>query len=66
MSNQFDLIVIGSGPGGEGAAMKATKEGKKLQFAISSQTLAEAALTKEQYPVRLCVTQVKLFPIRIP
>ena len=30
MSNHFDLIVIGSGPGGEGAAMKATKEGKKV------------------------------------
>ncbi|MFZ1288886.1 MAG: Si-specific NAD(P)(+) transhydrogenase [Melioribacteraceae bacterium] len=30
MSNQFDLIVIGSGPGGEGAAMKATKETKKV------------------------------------
>lgn len=26
----FDLIVIGSGPGGEGAAMKAVKEGKKV------------------------------------
>ncbi|MBK8946726.1 MAG: Si-specific NAD(P)(+) transhydrogenase [Ignavibacteriae bacterium] len=30
MTNHFDLIVIGSGPGGEGAAMKATKEGKKV------------------------------------
>lgn len=30
MSNHFDLIVIGSGPGGEGAAMKATKEGKRV------------------------------------
>ncbi len=26
----FDVIVIGSGPGGEGAAMKAVKEGKKV------------------------------------
>lgn len=29
-NNQFDVIVIGSGPGGEGAAMKAAKEGKHV------------------------------------
>lgn len=29
-SSQFDLIVIGSGPGGEGAAMQATKSGKQV------------------------------------
>ena len=28
MNKKYDLIVIGSGPGGEGAAMKAVKEGK--------------------------------------
>lgn len=27
MEQQYDLVVIGSGPGGEGAAMKATKSG---------------------------------------
>ncbi len=27
MKNQYDVIVIGSGPGGEGAAMKCAKEG---------------------------------------
>ncbi|MDG1895282.1 MAG: Si-specific NAD(P)(+) transhydrogenase [Fuerstiella sp.] len=27
---QFDLIVIGTGPGGEGAAMEATKQGKSV------------------------------------
>jgi NAD(P) transhydrogenase len=30
MTNKYDVIVIGSGPGGEGAAMKATKEGKHV------------------------------------
>ena len=30
MSNQYDIIVIGSGPGGEGAVMKAAKEGKRV------------------------------------
>ncbi|MCB0730039.1 MAG: Si-specific NAD(P)(+) transhydrogenase [Ignavibacteriae bacterium] len=30
MSNKYDVIVIGSGPGGEGAAMKAVKEGKSV------------------------------------
>ena len=29
-TNHHDLIVIGSGPGGEGAAMKAAKEGKRV------------------------------------
>ena len=28
--NQYDLLVIGPGPGGEGAAMQACKEGKKV------------------------------------
>lgn len=28
--NQYDLLVIGTGPGGEGAAMQACKEGKKV------------------------------------
>ena len=30
MPNHFDLIVIGSGPGGEGAAMQATKQGLRV------------------------------------
>jgi NAD(P) transhydrogenase len=29
-AQEFDLIVIGTGPGGEGAAMKAAKEGKRV------------------------------------
>lgn len=30
MQNRFDLVVIGSGPAGEGAAMKAAKEGRRV------------------------------------
>ena len=30
MNYNYDLIIIGSGPGGEGAAMKATRNGKKV------------------------------------
>ncbi len=29
-ANHFDVIVIGTGPGGEGAAMQAAKEGKRV------------------------------------
>lgn len=29
-TNHFDVIVIGTGPGGEGAAMQAAKEGKRV------------------------------------
>lgn len=30
MSNRFDAIIIGSGPGGEGAAMQLSKNGKRV------------------------------------
>ena len=30
MKNKYDIIVIGSGPGGEGAAMQASKAGKSV------------------------------------
>lgn len=30
MPDHYDVVVIGSGPGGEGAAMKAVKEGKRV------------------------------------
>ena len=30
MAYQYDVIVIGTGPGGEGAAMQAGKHGKKV------------------------------------
>src|SRR5580704_6617559 len=29
-SNHYDVVVIGTGPGGEGAAMQAAKEGKTV------------------------------------
>ena len=30
MATKYDVIVIGSGPGGEGAAMTCTKDGKRV------------------------------------
>ncbi|MFN8443888.1 MAG: Si-specific NAD(P)(+) transhydrogenase [Caldilineaceae bacterium] len=37
--NQYDVIVIGSGPGGEGAAMKASKEGRQVAVIDDYQTV---------------------------
>ncbi|MBI5518381.1 MAG: Si-specific NAD(P)(+) transhydrogenase [Deltaproteobacteria bacterium] len=30
MTTHYDVVILGSGPGGEGAAMKATKEGRRV------------------------------------
>ncbi|MCB0753805.1 MAG: FAD-dependent oxidoreductase, partial [Ignavibacteriae bacterium] len=50
MSIKFDVIVIGSGPGGEGAAMKAIKEGKKVAICDSSFSIGGSCTHKGTIP----------------
>jgi NAD(P) transhydrogenase len=41
-TRHFDIVVIGSGPGGEGAAMKAAKEGKRVCMVDNRQLVGGA------------------------
>ena len=50
MQQRFDIVVIGSGPGGEGAAMKAAKCGRSVaaieRYAARHVALYEAVLSR--------------------
>src|SRR5215471_6514531 len=45
-SYQYDVIVIGTGPGGEGAAMQAAKSGKKVAV-VEKQPLIGGSCTHQ-------------------
>ncbi len=47
----YDVIVLGTGPSGEGAAMNAAKKGKKVAVVEKASTVGG-----EQFLPRLCVT----------
>lgn len=47
----FDLVVIGSGPGGQRAAFQAAKSGKKVALSRSTPKWVEAACIGERCPV---------------
>ena len=42
---KYDAIVIGTGPGGEGAAMNLTKAGKRVRLLKSTQKSVAVVLT---------------------
>ncbi len=50
MKNQYDVIVIGSGPGGEGAAMKCTKEGLHVAICDYFSMIGGSATHKSTIP----------------
>ncbi len=50
MIKHYDVIVIGSGPGGEGAAMKATKEGKEVAICDSFENIGGNCTHKGTIP----------------
>ena len=60
MKKTYDIIIIGSGPGGEGAAMKASKEGKQVavidDYFQEREALEETQQEKGDYDNR-CTTR---------
>lgn len=50
MANMYDVIVIGSGPAGEGAALKSSKEGKKVAIVEDKVTVGGNCIHKGTIP----------------
>lgn len=50
MKNHYDVIVIGSGPGGEGAAMKCAKEGLRVAMCDYFSMIGGSATHKSTIP----------------
>jgi NAD(P) transhydrogenase len=50
----FDVIVIGAGPGGEGASMEATKQGKRVGVIERMSQIGGAVRIWERSPARRC------------
>jgi len=50
VNKKYDVIVIGSGPGGEGAAMKSRKEGKKVAVVDESLMVGGSCTHKGTIP----------------
>ena len=50
MSNMYDVIVIGSGPAGEGAALKSAKDGKKVAIVDDKSTVGGNCIHKGTIP----------------
>jgi succinate dehydrogenase/fumarate reductase flavoprotein subunit len=65
MENKYDVFVIGSGPGGEGAAMTCAKQNKKVAVCDEFSLRSEATRTGEQFQAKLYDTQVRYLLIAI-
>ena len=63
-SHEYDLVVIGSGPGGEGATMRAAKAGARVLVIERSPTVGGGCTHLGTIPskaLRHTVTQVQSF-----
>lgn len=60
MDNQFDLIIIGSGPGGYVAAIKAAKLGKKIAI-IESREIGGTCLNRGCIPTKTLMHSSHLY-----
>jgi len=55
MSDQhFDVVVIGAGPAGEGAAINAAKNGSRVAIVDDKQTVGATAPIGQPFRPRLC------------
>ena len=50
----FDVLVIGTGPGGEGASMEATKQGKRVGAIERMPQIGGACTHLGTTPANLC------------
>jgi dihydrolipoamide dehydrogenase len=60
MENQFDLVIIGSGPGGYVAAIKAAKMGKKIAL-IESRDIGGTCLNRGCIPTKTLMHSSHLY-----
>ena len=50
----YDMVILGTGPGGEGAAMQAAKSGKSVAVVESTRKSAASAPIAAPFPARRC------------
>jgi len=62
MSEQFDLIVIGAGPGGYVAAIRASQLGMKVAVVEKGRHWAVSASMKAVFPARPFSIPVNILP----
>jgi dihydrolipoamide dehydrogenase len=60
MSNKYDLIIIGSGPGGYVAAIKASKEGMSVAI-IEKKELGGVCLNWGCIPTKALLKSAEVF-----
>ena len=58
----YDLIVIGSGPGGQRAAIQAAKAGKRVAVVESRPQSVGCASIRARFPVKRCARRCCIFP----
>jgi len=58
----YDLVVIGSGPGGQRAAIQAAKSGKRVAIIEKAWEWEGCARTPARFPARPCVKPCCTFP----
>jgi len=63
MKNRYDTIVIGSGPGGEGAAMKLSKEGKNVAIIDDFSEVGGSCTHRGTIPSKALVHSVRQLTI---
>jgi len=61
MENRYDVFILGSGPGGEGAAMTCAKEGLKVAICDDFSWSEEVIRIEEPSPVKHYGMQARFY-----